>query len=239
SAILIVIAFYVRLKISETAVFASETANANADEPCSNAAPLLAVLRWQRRKIVLAAGSVLGGFGFVYLASTYLTSYAQTHLGYSRNFVLIVGVLGGLTSIVFVWLTASLCDRFGRRRVMLTVWAVALPWSLVVMPLIDSGFPALFAAAVLSLYATAAAGFGPVGALMPELFATRYRYTGTALAFNLAGIVGGAVPPLIAGTLLACCGSWAIGLMLMTLVAASLVCTYLLPETVGTILARR
>jgi hypothetical protein len=71
---------------------------------------------------------------------------------------------------------------------------------------------------------------------IPELFATRYRYSGSALAVNLAGIAGGALPPLIAGTLQAICGSWAIGLLLALVSAISLVCSYLLPETNGTAL---
>ena len=59
------------------------------------------------------------------------------------------------------------------------------------------------------------------------------------MAINLAGILGAALPPLIAGTLTATYGSWAIGVMLATLAAASLVCTYLLPETNVTALASR
>jgi hypothetical protein len=51
---------------------------------------------------------------------------------------------------------------------------------------------------------------------------------------NLAGVAGGAGPPLIAGTLQATCGSWSVGVMLATFASASLVCTYLLPETSGT-----
>jgi hypothetical protein len=39
------------------------------------------------------------------------------------------------------------------------------------------------------------------------------------------------VPPVIAGTLQATYGSWAIGPMLAALALAGLVCTYLLPET--------
>jgi hypothetical protein len=35
----------------------------------------------------------------------------------------------------------------------------------------------------------------PTTAFIPELFATRYRYSGTALAVNIAGVAGGAVPP--------------------------------------------
>ncbi len=79
-------------------------------------------------------------------------------------------------------------------------------------------------------------GSGPTGAFIPELFATRYRYSGSALAINLAGILGGAAPPLIAGTLQATYGSWAIGPMLASLASAGFVCTYLLPETKGTAL---
>jgi hypothetical protein len=44
------------------------------------------------------------------------------------------------------------------------------------------------------------------------------------------------LPPLIAGTLQSTYGSWAVGVMLAVLSAASLLCTYLLPETSGTAL---
>jgi nitrate/nitrite transporter NarK len=94
----------------------------------------------------------------------------------------------------------------------------------------------LYAVAIVGMFATGAIGSGPTGAFIPELFATRYRYSGSALAVNLAGVLGGAVPPLVAGTLLATYGSWSIGLMLGAFAFTSLVCTYLLPETKGTAL---
>ncbi|HEY2503310.1 MAG TPA: MFS transporter, partial [Mycobacterium sp.] len=199
-------------------------------------APLRDVLRLQRREIALAAGSVLGSLGFVYMAGTYLTTYAHAHLGYSRNVILFVGVLGGFASIASVALSAILSDRVGRRRMMLVGWAGCLAWSFVVITLIDTRNPVLYAVAIVGMYATAAIGAGPTAAFIPELFATRYRYSGSALAVNLAGVIGGALPPLIAGTLAATYGSWAIGLMLATLALASMVCTYLLPETNGTAL---
>jgi MFS family permease len=194
------------------------------------------VLHLQRREIALAAGSVLASLGFVYMAGTYLTTYAHSQLGYSRNVILFVGVLGGLASIASVALSATLCDRVGRRRMMLVGWAGCLPWAFVVIPLVDTGKPVLYAVAVVGMYAVAAIGSGPTAAFIPELFSTRYRYTGSALAVNVAGVIGGAVPPLIAGTLLTTYGSWAIGLMLAVLVLTSLACTYLLPETNGTAL---
>jgi metabolite-proton symporter len=234
SAALIIVALYVRLNIGETPVFTREKARDLVSE-----APLAEVLHLQRREVALAAGSVLGCFGFAYMASTYLTNYAHSHLGYSRNVILVVGVLGGLASITFVALSASLCDRVGRRRIMLAGWVVCLPWSLVVIPLMDTGNPVSYAVAIVGMHAAAGISAGPTGAFIPELFATRYRYTGTALANNFAGILGGAVPPLAAGTLLATYGSWSVGFMLAILVSVSLVCTYLLPETNGTAFAGR
>jgi nitrate/nitrite transporter NarK len=221
----------VRLRIDETPVFVAEQAR----NPVPSA-PIAELLRLRRREILLAAGSIVGGFGFVYMANTYLTIYAHSHLGYTRSFIWSIGVLGGLAAIVVIALSGDLSDRFGRRRVMLVGWASCVPWALAVIPLMDSRQPVLYGVAIVGMFAISGVGSGPTGALIPELFATRYRYTGSALAVNLAGIVGGAVPPLIAGTLQATYGSWAVGPMLAILASAGLVCTYLLPETMGTAL---
>lgn len=238
SAALIAVALYVRFNIDETPVFARERADEKTRLGPAET-PIAQVLRRQRREIVLAAGSAVCCFGYVYLASTYLASYAQTRLGYSRGSILFDSVLGGLLCIVFTALSSALCDQLGRRRVLLAGWAVALPWSLLVMPLIDSGSPSLFAVAVVGMYAIGGFGFGPTASFIPELFATSYRYTGSALAANLAGVAGGALPPVIAGALVATYGSWAIGVMLAILALISLVCTYRLPETAGSALVSR
>jgi metabolite-proton symporter len=231
SAVLIALALYVRLNIDETPVFAEEKARDLVPKT-----PLAEVLRLQRREIVLAAGSIVGAMAFVYMGNTYLAMYAHSHLGYSRNFIWSIGALSGLVSIMSVVLSAFLCDRLGRRRVMLVGWAACVPWSFVVIPLIDTGKPVWYGVAIVGTFAVAGIGSGPTGAFIPELFATRYRYSGSALSINLAGVIGGALPPLIAGSLLATYGSWSIGAMLAVLASASLVCTYLLPETKDTAL---
>jgi metabolite-proton symporter len=231
SAALIGIGLYVRLNIDETPVFAEEKARELVPK-----APLAELLGSQRREIVLAAGSFLGYFSFPCMVSSYLATYGHTHLGYSRNVILFVGVVSGLTSVAFIALSATLCDRVGRRRMMMVGWAACLPWSFVVIPLMDTGKPICYAVAIVGMQALAEFAAGPIAAFIPELFATRYRYTGTALAMNLAGVAGGAVPPLIAGGLQATCGGWAVGVMLAAFALASLVCTYRLPETNGTAL---
>jgi MFS family permease len=229
SAGLIAIAFYVRMRIDETPVFVAEKARNVLPR-----APIAELWRLQRREIALAGGSILGGMSFVYMSNTYLTRYAHSELGYTRSFIWSVGALGGLVSIAFVALSATLSDSVGRRRMMLLGWSGCVPWALAVIPLIDSGNRVLYAVAIVGMCVIGGIGSGPTGAFIPELFATRYRYSGSALAINLAGILGGAVPPLVAGTLQATYGSWAIGPMLATLALTGVVCTYLLPETKGT-----
>ena len=96
---------------------------------------------------------------------------------------------------------------------------------------IASGKPICYVVAIVGLQGLAAINFGPIATFFPELFATRYRYSGSALAQNLAGIVDGAMPPLIAGTLQATSGSWVISLILATAVVVSIASVYLLPET--------
>jgi MFS family permease len=43
--------------------------------------------------------------------------------------------------------------------------------------------------------------YGPLGAFLPSLFPTRVRYSGASIAFNVGGILGGGLAPIIAQAL--------------------------------------
>ncbi|MFV8052333.1 MFS transporter [Mycobacterium sp. 48b] len=229
SAVLLIVALYVRLSIDETPVFAREQVTGGVPK-----APLSELFRTQTRQVALAAGCMVGIFTMSFLGGTYLMSYASTRIGHPRSLILGVGVLAGVALMAFSAISAVLCDRYGRRRVILAGFALALPWAFVVMPLIDSGSPVAFAVAIAGIFCIFGLSYGPIGSFLPEIFATRYRYTGAGLSFNLAGIVGGAIPPLVAGVLVATLGSWAVGAMMAAFVVVSIVSTVLLPETKGT-----
>jgi MFS family permease len=231
SAVLIGVALYVRLNIAETPVFTAHRELADR-----RGAPFAELFRAQRRQVLLASGAAVGPFTVSFMAGTYLMNYARVELSHPKNLILFVGVLGGISLIVFNALAGGWSDTYGRRRVMLCGFALAVPWSFAVMPLLDTRSPALFGLAIVVMYALLGMMTGPMAAFIPEIFATRYRYTGAGLAFNAGGIVGGAVPPLVAGALVASVGGWAVGLMMAALVLLSLSCTARLPETAGTAL---
>ncbi|WP_280829166.1 MFS transporter [Mycobacterium sp. OTB74] len=228
SALLLVVALYVRLSIDETPVFVDEQRRGVVPR-----APFTELFREQTKQVVLGAGCMVGIFTMSFLGGTYLMSYANTHVHHPRSLILGVGVLAGVTLMAFTAISAVLCDRYGRRRVILIGFGLALPWAFLVMPLIDSRSALGFAAAIAGIFAIFGLAYGPIGAFLPEIFATRYRYTGAGMAFNLAGIFGGAIPPLVAGPLVGALGSWAIGLMIAAFVLVSIVSTLLLPETRG------
>lgn len=250
SAVLIAIALYVRLNVAETPVFAAQQAHGTeCPSPLAHkmgamplahntrAMPLAALFATQRRAVFLAAGSMIGFFTLGYMASAYFMTYAHIHVGFSSELILLVGLIGGVVVVVFNVLSAVLSDTFGRRRVIIAAFAVGLPWSFIVLPLIDTGNAVLFALAMGVTYAIAGTAYGPMAAFIPEIFGTRYRYSGAGLSLNLAGLVGGAVPTIIAAPLLAAWGSSAIGVMMAAVVLVSFVCTRLLPETKGIALA--
>jgi MFS family permease len=234
SAGLIAIALYVRLNVAETPLFADQQAH-----DAATVMPLAALFKRQRRTVVLATGSMVGFFTLGYMANAYFMSYAHTHVGFSPKLILSVGLLGGVVALVFSLLGAVLSDTFGRRRVIITAFAVGVPWSFVVLPLLDSGNAVLFALAIAGTYAVSGTAYGPMAAFIPEIFATRYRYSGAGLALNLAGLVGGAVPTIVAAPLLTTWGVPAIGVMMATVVLVSLACTLALPETKGAALQRQ
>lgn len=232
SGLLVIVALYVRLSIDETPVFTEEKLR-NATPQ----APLTELVRNQTAQVLLAAGCMVGIFTMSFLGGTYLLNYATTRIGHPRSLVLTVGVLAGVALMVFTAISAVLCDRYGRRRIILAGFVVALPWAFLVMPMIDTGSPWLFALAIGGMFCIFGTSYGPIASFLPEIFATRYRYTGAGLAFNLAGIVGGAVPPLIAGVLVSDFGSWSVGALMATFVVVSIASTLLLPETKGTALS--
>jgi len=75
--------------------------------------------------------------------------------------------------------------------------------------------------------------FGPMGAILPELFPTNVRYTGSAIAYNVSSILGAALAPIIAVALWAQAGgsTWSVGVYLAGAAVLTFVALILTHET--------
>ncbi len=156
SAVLLAVALYIRLHVEESDVFTESAADHPVGVPIAEA-----VRKQGGRELVLAAGAVTGLFMLAFQVGTYFPSYAATHLHYDEDLILLVGVAGGLCTLVFVAASAILSDTYGRRRILGTGAALALPWTLVLFPLIQSGSPVRYAIAIVGTYAIIGIMMGP------------------------------------------------------------------------------
>jgi MFS family permease len=228
SVVLLAAGLYVRLTIAETPVFRQ----AQQQQPVTRT-PLWEAFAQAPREILLSTGTLTMIFALFYTGTTYLTSYGTSPIGaaLSRALVLSIGVGAGMAMAASVILSAISSDRIGRRAVVMLSCSAAVVWSLLLFPVLDIRTPLAFAVSVIVTLILAGLAYGALGALLPETFPTRFRYTGAGTSYNLAGIVGGAVPPLVAAPLAAAFGNFSIGIMLSALSLLSLLCTKALVET--------
>jgi ABC-type sugar transport system permease subunit len=77
--------------------------------------------------------------------------------------------------------------------------------------------------------------YGPQGALFSEMFGTRVRYSGASIGYQIGGMLGGALAPIIATALFAATGSSiSIAAYMAVVCAISLVSVLLITETYQT-----
>jgi MFS family permease len=73
--------------------------------------------------------------------------------------------------------------------------------------------------------------FGPMSAVLPELFPTNVRYTGSGISYNFASILGAAVAPFIATWISTTYGVAWVGLYLAIAGALSFIALLVMHET--------
>ncbi|WP_344784484.1 MFS transporter [Gordonia caeni] len=234
SMVLVLVGLWVRLAVAETPVFREAQAKRAAAPVASTAKlPFLDAVKYQWKEILIAGGALASLFSLFYMGTAFLTSYATNadHMGLSRNFVLTSGMIAAIFFGLSTAVSAVYSDRIGRRRVIMVSVIAAVPWVLVLFPILETGGELAFLVGLIGTLLIFGIAYGPAGALLPELFQSRYRYTGAGMGYNLGGILGGAIPPLIAAPLIAGPGSIWVGVMLAVLSSVSVLCTYLIVET--------
>ncbi|TQK99858.1 sugar phosphate permease [Streptomyces puniciscabiei] len=195
--------------------------------------PLVEVVRHHGRLVLLTAGALAIGYAVFYAVTTWSLAYATERLGVSRTVMLscvmaAVAVKGALTPLV-----ALLGDRYGRRPMCLTGCAACVLWMLPMVALLATGRPLLMFLGILGALIAFVTMFAVIAAYLPELYEARVRCTGAAVGYNLGGVLGGALTPIVATALAEQSGRvpWAVGVYLTGIGLVSLVCFALLPET--------
>lgn len=231
SAVLVIIGLYVRVSLHESPVF-EKVAKAKKQVKI----PLGTLLTKHVRVTVLGTFIMLATYTLFYIMTvysmTFSTAAAPVGLGLPRNEVLWMLMMAVIGFAVMVPLAGLLADAFGRRKSMVVITTLIILFALFAFnPLLGSGNPALVFVFLLLGLSLMGLTFGPMGALLPELFPTEVRYTGASFSYNVSSILGASVAPYIAAWLQTNYGLGAVGLYLAAMVGLTLIALLLTHET--------
>ncbi len=190
SAVLIAVGLWVRLSISETPAF---KAILEKGEPAR--VPLGEVVRHHGTALFGALVAGIACFAIFNVATVFALGYGVKTLHFSREAFLLIQLGAILFMALGILVSGYWGDAKGGGHVLRWGCGVGVVAGLAFGPLMQIGHP--LAALSLILFAMGLV-YGPLGGWLPGLFPARVRYTGTSIAFNAAGIFGGAFTPFAA-----------------------------------------
>lgn len=142
-------------------------------------------------------------------------------------------VLSAAVGTVLHVVSGAVSDRIGRKPVYLCgvvgMGALIFP----AFTLFDTGqFPLMLVAHVLVFGVALSLSGGPTGAMFVEMFSTSVRYSGASVSYQLAGVFGAALGPIIAASLIEATGSgYAIAGYIAVVAAISFLAVAFMPES--------
>jgi len=193
SALLVWVGLYVRLKIAETPDFIKIIEKNERVK-----VPVAEVFLKHTKAIVLGTFATITAFLLFYLMTVFTISWGTTKFHYSRSAFLIAQMISMLFFALSIPLSAILADKYGRGKVLIITTILIFGYGLVFAPLFVAGnwsLTVIFLALGMFLMGLT---YGPAGTTLAGIFPASVRYTGSSLAFTLAGIIGASPAPLVA-----------------------------------------
>jgi metabolite-proton symporter len=227
SGLLVLVGLWVRTTVTESPLFAEvEAAGAKAKMP------LVEVVRRHPRGLLVAMGARIGTDVAFYTFTLYILTYLTTDLGLPRSIGLNAVLIGSACQLVLVPWFGALSDRFGRRPVYAAGAVGAGVWAFAFFPLLATGSPTVIVLATVIALVTHAAMYGPQAAFIAELFSTELRYSGASMGYQIAGIFGGGIAPLVSIALVSAFGTaYAVSFYVLAMIVITLVALAFAPET--------
>lgn len=208
SGLVMALGLWVRMRVEETPSFARLEENEQRSRQ-----PLVEVVTTHRKPLLLALGARFGPDVVVYIFLTYFLTYATKQVDVPRSTALIALSVGSVCWLASILISGWLSDRVGRRPLYVAGAVAALAWGFAFFPLLDTGRLGMLMIAASGGLIAHGMMLGPQASFLSELFPARVRYSGVNLGYQLSGIYGGSLAPIIAVALL----DWSGGTLLIAI----------------------
>lgn len=237
SLLLVAVGLYMRLTLHESAVF--ETAKQQGK---TQGSPIKEVFKNNSLQILQGTLMMTATYALFYVVTAFAQVYSKspvglsahghpTGLGIAPNTFTGFLLIGAVVFAIFVSISGIYSDKIGRRRLQLFVMAALAVFGLMMPVFLTNGTPMSVLAFLLIGFVFTGLSFGPVAAILPEIFPTEVRYTGASLAYNFGAIAGAFVATIVAIKLNENFGIIGVGLYLSANALLSFVAFWFSKET--------
>ena len=220
SLALVLVGLYVRLTLHESHVFVE------AEEKGKKLkAPVSVVFTKHFKPMVIGTFIMVATYSLFYIMTAFAQAYSRTpatlsEAGYPMGLGIPANIFTGLLLMsaivfaIFISISGLYADKIGRRKWLIWTTVSILIFALCMPLFLGNGTPAsVFAFLVIGM-ALMGMTFGPMAALLPELFPTEVRYSGASLAYNIASIIGATIAAMISLKINALYGLMGVGIYL-------------------------
>ena len=220
SLALVLVGLYVRLTLHESHVFIE------AEEKGKKLkAPVSVVFTKHFKPMVIGTFIMVATYSLFYIMTAFAQAYSRTpstlsEAGYPMGLGIPANTFTGLLLIsaivfaIFISISGLYADKIGRRKWLIWTTVSILIFALCMPLFLGNGTPtSVFAFLVIGM-ALMGMTFGPMAALLPELFPTEVRYSGASLAYNIASIIGATIAAMISLKINALYGLMGVGVYL-------------------------
>ena len=220
SLALVLVGLYVRLTLHESHVFVE------AEEKGKKLkAPVSVVFTKHFKPMVIGTFIMVATYSLFYIMTAFAQAYSRTPatlseagypmgLGIPANTFTGLLLMSAIVFAIFISISGLYADKIGRRKWLIWTTGSILIFALCMPLFLGNGTPtSVFAFLVIGM-ALMGMTFGPMAALLPELFPTEVRYSGASLAYNIASIIGATIAAMISLKINALYGLMGVGIYL-------------------------
>ena len=220
SLALVLVGLYVRLTLHESHVFIE------AEEKGKKLkAPVSVVFTKHFKPMVIGTFIMVATYSLFYIMTAFAQAYSRTpatlsEAGYPMGLGIPANTFTGLLLMsaiffaIFISISGLYADKIGRRKWLIWTTVSILIFALCMPLFLGNGTPtSVFAFLVIGMTLMGMT-FGPMAALLPELFPTEVRYSGASLAYNIASIIGATIAAMISLKINALYGLMGVGIYL-------------------------